>query len=1439
MANKSLLSILISLFVSSVALGQDYGITHVNQPYESLPAETSLALSPPQPLSINNITDTLLDQVAGHFTSHQVGFQLPGYIFPPPGCLAGRQVVITFPSEFDVSTVTSVTYRDSDSLTVDPRISWVYIYSHSIVIRLSNRFPGPGHSQYAYLTLNGIKNPTVARDYQITLEIGNSNRTVVAGPNFSSPFYILPDVPRTIALTPDSDLTLTAGEGVQFQADVVDQYGNVVPDMTLDWRLDPQLDPIGKLYGAFLQTTTAGKGRVLVSSGSLSKASGLIVVTPAPATGMTISSDPDTTQAGSGLTKDIEITIIDSLGNRVTGYRGAIWFTSDDPSAEIRHNEANPYEFTEADQGRKVFSGSEFVFRKSGRRTLTAQSQAFSVTKSNLFVLPSGISDFTVIYPAVRAGETFDLQIQNAIDSFGNRFNGTFSVGGGTVAPDGSPPILTNLVIQGGEGSAQEVLVATGINELTIGYGSGQMRQVTIPVLPGVLSALAVDIDETQFIGHPFMGKAEVTAFDRFRNVKTDYAGTGTPLRLFADSGSIDSEIINPDAFLNGVATITDRSYVGYPGRVAVHVAPVQTGSTIEASVEILANGIAATIAAPTGIPSEIPQGWDFVVRGSAVNPGNLTPIRVTYGSGFALKEKAAQSEFAAGCIPQPFYGTVCSFGIDRIADADPGTYNFGIIVDAIYLSGNDTIATRWTYARSVQILPFIDFAFGTDSLPDTAYAMSYIVPATVTIHNANSYNVNGVLKAMLGMSSDTLTYNLGSGSSSSFDWPTTFNLPIKCRFDSGMPAQTYTYFLIVTFYQTTNSGQTIGFSKRFVLPQTVAILSPDTFAIDSLSFSPKLLPANGSIPLIFNISVNGSAAVVLDGTNSTLTLSSGSVTSAAALAQDSIVLKPGINQIATTPLFVPSSWEGKQISGRLHLTGIEAGAFPIDVSLDFGLSVTVTSSLSLQIVSLTNDALNSPRVNTRQPFTLTGKIANLSVLTIAGPITMKLVSDGGSVLPPLTVVDSIPPHDTIPIVFPVVADSVQRAVEVFSLQFIGDIANVTILPPVDNEATAIIQVPAKLDLAGEIVSPLGSGPIVGYGDKFKVEVRLANQGQSAIRGGTVALDYSGSGDFGVTFPIAMPLDTLMTWNLTAPQSDLSGSFSVRWAESPIDQNTGKAVDSLTGPITIPFTVQQSETKLVMQADQYTTKPLQRGVSATLLQLSLENVTNDNRAAVQLSSIAIELTDRDGNRIQGDSLVAAEGTNFYVNDEAVATVSFVDGLLSYRFAATIISPGEIKNLELRLAPRQTTTLNYFNMRVTGDRVIAWIAQGTQSQIPVTGLLDRPFEINVPKGIIAEDLGASFKNYPNPFNPISEQTEFRYYLSAASDVDIYIFTATGEQVRHMHFNAGSTGGQAGPNVDIYWDGKNENGQVVLNGAYLALIKVADGGRTAKVKVAVVK
>ncbi|MEW6558228.1 MAG: FlgD immunoglobulin-like domain containing protein [Elusimicrobiota bacterium] len=96
--------------------------------------------------------------------------------------------------------------------------------------------------------------------------------------------------------------------------------------------------------------------------------------------------------------------------------------------------------------------------------------------------------------------------------------------------------------------------------------------------------------------------------------------------------------------------------------------------------------------------------------------------------------------------------------------------------------------------------------------------------------------------------------------------------------------------------------------------------------------------------------------------------------------------------------------------------------------------------------------------------------------------------------------------------------------------------------------------------------------------------------------------------------------------------------------------------------------------------------------------------------------------------------------------------------------------------------------------------------------------------------------SGLSNYPNPFVAGSGKvTAIKYTLKENLDVEIKIYDLIGELVWEKKLTAGETGGVLGPDNEITWDGKNENGDYVSAGGYICLVKV--GNKVEKTKIGV--
>jgi hypothetical protein len=77
------------------------------------------------------------------------------------------------------------------------------------------------------------------------------------------------------------------------------------------------------------------------------------------------------------------------------------------------------------------------------------------------------------------------------------------------------------------------------------------------------------------------------------------------------------------------------------------------------------------------------------------------------------------------------------------------------------------------------------------------------------------------------------------------------------------------------------------------------------------------------------------------------------------------------------------------------------------------------------------------------------------------------------------------------------------------------------------------------------------------------------------------------------------------------------------------------------------------------------------------------------------------------------------------------------------------------------------------------------------------------------------LSALYQNYPNPFNP---ETWIPYYLAKDSNVKIKIYDTRGKLVRTMNLGNQSPGEYMSKAKAAYWDGYNNEGELVSSGIY---------------------
>jgi hypothetical protein len=107
-------------------------------------------------------------------------------------------------------------------------------------------------------------------------------------------------------------------------------------------------------------------------------------------------------------------------------------------------------------------------------------------------------------------------------------------------------------------------------------------------------------------------------------------------------------------------------------------------------------------------------------------------------------------------------------------------------------------------------------------------------------------------------------------------------------------------------------------------------------------------------------------------------------------------------------------------------------------------------------------------------------------------------------------------------------------------------------------------------------------------------------------------------------------------------------------------------------------------------------------------------------------------------------------------------------------------------------------------------------------------------------IVEANLSASFTNYPNPFNPSQgEQTRIAFVLLRDAEIDIEIFSITGNRIKHLVQGSIRSSGRYQSDI---WSGHNDDGLIVIPGTYICRITAhyLDGGQESHIrKVAVLR
>jgi hypothetical protein len=169
----------------------------------------------------------------------------------------------------------------------------------------------------------------------------------------------------------------------------------------------------------------------------------------------------------------------------------------------------------------------------------------------------------------------------------------------------------------------------------------------------------------------------------------------------------------------------------------------------------------------------------------------------------------------------------------------------------------------------------------------------------------------------------------------------------------------------------------------------------------------------------------------------------------------------------------------------------------------------------------------------------------------------------------------------------------------------------------------------------------------------------------------------------------------------------------------------------------------------------------------------------------------------------------------------------------------ILPRGSVKTLALMCDLRADAPRGNYLISFNDSTFMSLLDHDLATEVrPVLAGTDYPLT-TADISITAGSLSGSFVNWPNPFNPDKETTTFGFVLTHEARVDIEVFSITGDLVRKL---ASGTTRPEGANQEYTWDGRDDEGRMVLPGTYYCRLKAqysTGGAEEATRRVAVIR
>ena len=952
------------------------------------------------------------------------------------------------------------------------------------------------------------------------------------------------------------------------------------------------------------------------------------------------------------------------------------------------------------------------------------------------------------------------------------------------------------------------------------------------------LAQIVLNISSTQVVGQTFITEARIILLDSNNVQLTEYDLSTHPLTLVSSLGEISPGVLDdPLLFNSGVIDLRPAGvqYLGPTGNVEIYVTD---GSISSSSVIVSFNGY------------DILDAFDFVGNPiSQIYSGLPTTIHVTVqnrGTRVANIEPTVKAYFQSGggSIKHIFYEPQANGVIDTLPiqletpNLEPGEDTMILELTSEYQVNESLLEAFTEYHIPVTVFSLASFAVVPGSfMPDTVYPgvpfdISFEVAAVDFPGRIDSTSLAVKLVDSVG-GTELATIYSGAPLYRSFEDGIIAYDSLTSSIDTLLGLEPAAYPVKLE-YRLISGGNI--FSLSGIYPDSINLLAPVSLTYVAGSFTPLEITAGSDVPFNFEVIVTGVPSLEIEPDLSIFMLSGQGYSATVNLVAEDNTLVQGVNTVTTDPIFIPLDQVGASLTVATSISYRQTGsANYLEYRSDFnGQQVTVRERPTVQIVSLTAETPNRPNVNIGQEFRFLCWVANRSEYTITD-LVLGLTTNGGSVFESEQVITEILPFDSVEVIYDVTAAEQVNNNEVFQVEILSD--NLNQLQPQDDIEIIVIEEPALLLLSYN--SQGLSDGIIEPGDSVEIEINLSNFGEAETTTGRYSFSTGGI-DFDLP---AEPLEgnivvgVPLRLKLVGPELDTVTAFTFEITERPIELNTGLPVEMSNTSFHIDVTLASLEAELFVKPEK-TDHLITAGNLVELFSLELTNTGTSSLTDMLLEDIAVTLSDAQGQPLAVRSVLEVGNSGFFEDGRQLTAAVAGQNKITLYFTDYIVPASETRTVYFKARLMESLPSSFkinlekyvVNARFI-DEILAEDSVGVTSPSPDSTLLS---ELYVTAG---KSLDESFKIADNPFNPNEAPATFRYYLDRPSRVEFRIFTLIGEEVFSRDIPEGE--GVVDDLNEIVWDGRNNEGDMVYNGVYIALITIHATGQEARLKVAVMK